>query len=68
MGDNLANTVPLINDTRSRESDPSDRLITTFLIAHSRIFRELAELREEVSKLTTRDPSHTTLVLHERRY
>ncbi|KAF6217509.1 hypothetical protein HO133_006847 [Letharia lupina] len=47
MGDNLANTVPLINDTRSRESDPSDRLITTFLIAHSRIFRELAELREE---------------------
>ena len=53
-----------IHDTRSGESDQVGRSISTFLTARSAIFRELAEIREQVSEVLTRDPPYTALILH----
>ena len=53
----------MVNDTAdvttptdyiTRESNPMDQLISTFLTARSGVYRELAELREEVSELMAR--------------
>lgn len=62
MDGNIAKVTALVNDPSSREPDPVGQLISSFLIARSGTFRELAELREEVSELLTRLPQHTTLI------
>ena len=62
MDDNIANVTALVNDTHSREPDPVGQLISSFLIARSRTFRELAELRNEVSELLARLFLHNTLI------
>lgn len=62
MDDNIAPVTALVNDTRSREPDPVSQLISSFLIARSRTFRELAELRDEVSELLARLFLHNTLI------
>ena len=54
MDNNIANITTLNNDARPQESDPVFQLISTFLTARSDIYRELAELRREVSEPTTR--------------
>ena len=50
IDDNFPNVREMVNNTRSREPDPVVHVISSFLIARSRIFRQLSELREEVSE------------------
>lgn len=49
MDDDIAKSMTLTKETRSPKPDSAGQLISTFLIARSGVYRELAELREEVS-------------------
>lgn len=63
MENDIAGIMTLTKDTRSPELDPASQLISAFLKARSGIYRELTELRREVSKPLVQYPSHTTLVM-----
>lgn len=61
MDDDTAEVTTPTDNFRPRELNPVDERISTFLTARSGIYRELADLREEVSEPMTRDSSHTTV-------
>ncbi len=52
------NTTTPTNATRDRDTSPAGQHIFSFLIARSEIFRELADLREEV-RFSTLYAGHT---------
>lgn len=67
MDDNLPNVREMVNDTRSQEPDSVVHLISSFLIARSRIFRQLSELREEVSEPSIQTYPQITLIYYWKR-
>jgi len=58
MDHDTVNTTTPTNATRDRDTSPAGQHIFSFLIARSEIFRELADLREEV-RFSTLYAGHT---------